>query len=122
MNGSLCYSIVKILISLILDDAKGMVANKKRFIEEYSGDTLFMPKTNPKPEDYMATFAGNIDDNFKLGISLTKKSVKVLVHLYYFRKLSLAERLLTLLFSHVFSFTLTFTLPTSSLLLLWDFE
>ena len=59
-----------------------MVANKKRFMEEYSGDTLFMPKTNPKPDDYMATFAGNIDDNFKLGISLTKKSVKLYSDFY----------------------------------------
>ena len=75
------FSIVKILISLVLDDAKGMVANKKRFLEEFSGDTLFMPKTNSKPEDYMETFAGNIDDNFKIGISLTKKSVKVLLML-----------------------------------------
>lgn len=46
-------------------------------MDEYGGETLFLPKTNPKPDDYNATFEGNVDDNFKIGISLTKKTVKV---------------------------------------------
>jgi U3 small nucleolar RNA-associated protein 25 len=70
---------VKTLISLIIPDEKGNVQNKKRFIDEYSGETLFMPKTNPKPEDYMATFSGNVDDNFKIGLAITKKTIKVQV-------------------------------------------
>lgn len=36
-----------------------------------------MPKKNPKPEDYEQLFRGNIDDNFRIGLSVTKKSVKV---------------------------------------------
>jgi len=70
---------VKTLISLILPDEKGNVQNKKRFIDEYGGETLFMPKTNPKPDDYMATFVGNVDDNFKIGLAITKKIIKVIV-------------------------------------------
>lgn len=76
-------SIVKLLIALILDEEKGNVANKKRFIDEYSGDTLFMPKTNPKPDDYVATFTGNVEDNFKIGMAVTKKSIKVIPYNCY---------------------------------------
>jgi len=71
------YRIVKNLISLFLEEEKGNVANKKRFLDEYGGSTLFLPKTNPKPDDYNAIFSGNTDDNYKIGISLTKKTVKV---------------------------------------------
>lgn len=46
-------------------------------MDEYGGETLFMPKTNPKPADYIVTFNGNVDDNFKLGMAVTKKSIKV---------------------------------------------
>lgn len=69
--------IVKTIISLILKEEKGHVSNKKRFVEEYGGQTLFMPKTNPKPEDYVVTFNGNVEDNYKLGMAITKKSIKV---------------------------------------------
>lgn len=51
--------------------------NKKRFIEEYSGDTLIMPEKNPKPLDYQQLFSGNTDDNFKMGLTVTKKCLKV---------------------------------------------
>jgi len=71
------FRIVKTLISLVLTDEKGNVQNKKRFVDEYSGETLFFPKTNPKPDDYMAMFSGNVDDNFKIGLAITKKSIKV---------------------------------------------
>ncbi|XP_055849072.1 U3 small nucleolar RNA-associated protein 25 homolog [Episyrphus balteatus] len=60
----------------------GTVINYKRFMDEYTGDTLYFPKTNPKPEDYEKTFAGNTDDNFKIGISLTKKCIKLYTEFY----------------------------------------
>jgi len=69
--------IVKTLISLILKEEKGNVANIKRFVDDFGGQTLFMPKTNPKPEDYMMTFNGNVEDNYKIGMAVTKKSIKV---------------------------------------------
>lgn len=73
------FSIVKTLITLVLKEEKGNVANKKRFVDDFGGQTLFMPKTNPKPEDYSITFNGNIEDNFKIGMAITKKSIKVKV-------------------------------------------
>lgn len=60
----------------------GSVINYKRFTEEYTGETLYFPKTNPKPEDYEKTFSGNTDDNFKIGISLTKKCIKLYTEFY----------------------------------------
>lgn len=51
--------------------------NKKRFLDEYSGDTLIMPEKNPKPADYQQLFSGNTDDNFKIGLTVTKKCLKV---------------------------------------------
>lgn len=52
--------------------------NYKRFTEEFGGSELAMPRKNPKPEDYEQIFAGNTDDNFRIGITLTKKCLKVL--------------------------------------------
>lgn len=59
-----------------LDKKTGAQISKyDRFLNEYSGNTIYFPKTNPKPIDYEQTFAGNTDDNFKLGIRFTKKSM-----------------------------------------------
>nr|XP_036231405.1 digestive organ expansion factor homolog [Bactrocera oleae] len=59
---------------------KNMVSklmNFTRFTDEYTGDSLRFPQNKPKPEDYVETFKGNIDDNFKIGISITKKNLKL---------------------------------------------
>lgn len=65
------------LIDILLEEDKGNVINKNRFIEDYTGNEIIMPKKNPKPEDYEATFCGNSGDDFKIGITVTKKSLKV---------------------------------------------
>lgn len=65
------------MIDLILPEDKGNVMNKIRFIEDYTGNELVLPKKNPKPEDYEQVFQGNSSDDFKIGISVTKKSLKV---------------------------------------------
>ncbi|KAI8069498.1 digestive organ expansion factor [Gongronella butleri] len=59
------------------------VQNKKRFFDQYNlrdqDDAL-----NPdKPADYLDTFRGNIDDHFRLGIKLTKKSIKLYSEFYH---------------------------------------
>lgn len=58
------------------------IMNLARFEKEFTGDTLYFPKTNPKPEDYECTFAGNTDDNFRIGLSLTKKTLKLYTDFY----------------------------------------
>ncbi|XP_034940883.1 digestive organ expansion factor homolog [Chelonus insularis] len=78
-----CLKIVEMLIAILFgDNSDGSVMNKKRFLKEYGGETIFMPKTNPKPEDYEITFSGNTDDTFKIGISITKKTLKLYSEFY----------------------------------------
>ncbi|RZC32469.1 digestive organ expansion factor -like [Asbolus verrucosus] len=76
------YKIVQMLINILLPEDKGHVMNKKRFIEEYTGNEIAMPKKNPKPEDYELTFTGNSNDDFKIGMTVTKKSLKLYADFY----------------------------------------
>lgn len=68
---------IETIINILIVEDKGNVINKLRFLEDYSGNEINMPKKNPKPEDYERLFSGNINDEFKMGITITKKSVKV---------------------------------------------
>ena len=78
-----CLKIVELLISILIgEDKGGSVMNKKRFMEDFSGNELTMPKANPKPEDYELMFQGNTDDTFKIGISITKKTLKLYSEFY----------------------------------------
>ncbi|XP_029036372.2 U3 small nucleolar RNA-associated protein 25 homolog [Osmia bicornis bicornis] len=78
-----CLKIVELLISILIgEDKGGSVMNKKRFMEDFSGNELAMPKKKPKPEDYELTFQGNIDDTFKIGISVTKRTLKLYSEFY----------------------------------------
>lgn len=72
------------LIDILITEDKGNVINKNRFIEDFTGNEIVMPKKNPKPEDYEATFCGNSGDDFKIGITVTKKSLKVLFIFCFF--------------------------------------
>ncbi|XP_023171741.2 digestive organ expansion factor homolog [Drosophila hydei] len=73
---------VQIISKLLFENRKDPktgypVTKYERFLKEYSGNTVYFPKTNPKPPDYEQTFNGNTDDNFKIGIRLTKKSMSL---------------------------------------------
>jgi len=74
-----CRKIVEIMISLLHPDEKGGVANRKRFNEDYA---RIETARKDKPDDYYDTFQGNIDDNFKLGVGVTKKSLKLYTDFY----------------------------------------
>lgn len=67
--------VVNILAHLLSGEQQA-VMNKTRFEGEYgcADEPSVMGK---KPEDFEAMFEGNIDDNFRIGISITKKSVKL---------------------------------------------
>ncbi|XP_068982258.1 U3 small nucleolar RNA-associated protein 25 homolog [Bombus flavifrons] len=78
-----CLKIVELLISILIgEDKGGSVINKTRFMEDFSGNELAMSKKNPKPEDYELTFQGNTDDTFKIGIAITKKTLKLYSEFY----------------------------------------
>ncbi|XP_050504494.1 U3 small nucleolar RNA-associated protein 25 homolog [Diabrotica virgifera virgifera] len=76
------YKTIQLIIDLILPENKGNVMNKNRFIEDYTGNELYLPKKNPKPEDYEQLFQGNTSDDFKIGITVTKKSLKLYADFY----------------------------------------
>lgn len=71
------YRVVKTLMEILVPKEAGQVLNKKRFEDEFTGGELIMPRKNPKPEDYELMFTGNTDDTFRIGMTVTKKSLKV---------------------------------------------
>jgi len=74
-----CRKIVELMISLLFPKEKGNVANRKRFNEDYA---KIETARKDKPDDYYDTFQGNIDDSFKLGIGVTKKTLKLYTDFY----------------------------------------
>lgn len=52
----------------------------KRFLSEFSTESTFI--SSKKPDDFNQTFEGNTDDSFRLGISITKKSLKLYTEFY----------------------------------------
>lgn len=64
-------------MEILVPKEAGQVINKNRFEDDFTGGELVMPKKNPKPEDYELLFSGNTEDTFRLGMSLTKKTLKV---------------------------------------------
>lgn len=56
--------------------------NKKRFYDEFSDKEETDNSKDFKPEDFKLMFAGNIDDCFRLGISVSKKSMTLYAKFY----------------------------------------
>ncbi|XP_035449443.2 U3 small nucleolar RNA-associated protein 25 homolog [Spodoptera frugiperda] len=76
------YRVVKTLIEILVPKEAGEVVNKKRFEDDFTGGELIMPRKNPKPEDYELMFSGNTEDTFRLGMSVTKKTLKLYTDFY----------------------------------------
>ncbi|XP_060594439.1 U3 small nucleolar RNA-associated protein 25 homolog [Ruditapes philippinarum] len=74
--------VVDMFIQLLNPTDQGFVANKKRFYKEYSLTEEEEPKKGFKPEDFEATFEGSIDDYFRIGISVAKKTLKLYTKFY----------------------------------------
>lgn len=72
------YAFINDLINL---SGCKLLANKKRFVDEFGpGENT---KANPrKPQDFNKTFAGNIDDCFKIGIKFSGKKNRQQAKLY----------------------------------------
>ncbi|KAF9467412.1 digestive organ expansion factor [Collybia nuda] len=63
------------------------IENQARFISEFglppgAIDKLATAEPGTYPRDHVETFKGNIDDNFRVGIKLTRKSVKMFTEFY----------------------------------------
>ena len=63
------------------------IENHSRFLSEYglppdAVDKLAVAEPGTYPRDHVETFKGNVDDNFRVGIKLTRKSVKLFADFY----------------------------------------
>lgn len=71
------------LASLLLPK-KGQIINNQRFYDEFGEEKDEKSKREQeskksyKPEDFEAIFTGNTDDSFRLGISVAKRTLKVI--------------------------------------------
>jgi U3 small nucleolar RNA-associated protein 25 len=66
---------------LALFPAGTQIENRQRFLDEFSlppgtADRL-LDRAGEWPRDHVQTFAGNVDDNFRVGVKVTRKSVKL---------------------------------------------
>ncbi|KAG9219821.1 hypothetical protein CCMSSC00406_0009377 [Pleurotus cornucopiae] len=63
------------------------IENHARFLSEYglppgAIDKIASAEPGTYPQDHVGTFEGNVDDNFRIGIKLTRKSVKMFSEFY----------------------------------------
>ena len=56
--------------------------NKKRFYDEFGESDDGDSSKDVRPDDFKQMFTGNIDDFFRLGISVTRKSMKLYEKFY----------------------------------------
>ncbi|XP_070698283.1 U3 small nucleolar RNA-associated protein 25 homolog [Pempheris klunzingeri] len=70
--------VVQTFISLLENKGrKIVVSNKKRFKEEFGEEPDEKPSNLQRPDDYSAIFSGNVDDHFRIGISILRSSIRL---------------------------------------------
>ncbi|XP_062911786.1 U3 small nucleolar RNA-associated protein 25 homolog [Mobula hypostoma] len=74
--------VIQTLISLLDAKDKLEISNKKRFKDEYGSDSNDKPPNLKRPEDYEAIFSGNIDDHFRIGVAILRRSIRLYAPFY----------------------------------------
>lgn len=78
--------VVDLMARLMFGKARaGNVANKKRFDQDFGTELKGLEKikaSGHKPDDFYETFCGDTDDGFKLGMAVTKKTLKLYTDFY----------------------------------------
>ena len=76
-----CLKIVNIIRKLLFGvEKKVQVMNKKRFQKEFSSEEPSYKGF--KPDDFKNMFEGNIDDGFRVGLALSKNTMKLYTQFY----------------------------------------
>jgi U3 small nucleolar RNA-associated protein 25 len=83
----LAYKFVNKLIALLPEKMQKEIANREKFENEFGFDESGMTEEEKqsferKPKDFQDMFSGNIDDAFRLGISLRNKGIKLFTEFY----------------------------------------
>ena len=79
---SVLFSSFSLPFVLLPFSLKLQVMNRKRFYEEFGGEQAAESSREAAPEDFQRMFAGNIDDCFRIGVSLMRKAVKLYSEFY----------------------------------------
>ncbi|XP_077477579.1 U3 small nucleolar RNA-associated protein 25 homolog [Stigmatopora argus] len=75
---SAALHIVQTFISLLESNGKKVVvSNKKRFKGEFGQDSDDKPANLRRPEDYRSIFSGNVDDHFRIGLSIIRSNMRL---------------------------------------------
>ncbi len=85
--------LVKIFISLIMRKSEEFVSNKKRFFDSFgpegdeNGGAVVLDEEGneikkERADDHSFLFSGNVEDHFKIGLSISKKSLKLYTEFY----------------------------------------
>lgn len=75
--------VVQTLISLLETKGKKIdVSNKKRFKDEFGEEPGDKPPNLLRPDDYHAIFSGNVDDHFRIGVSILRRSIRLYAPFY----------------------------------------
>uniref|UniRef100_A0AAY4A9W1 U3 small nucleolar RNA-associated protein 25 homolog n=1 Tax=Denticeps clupeoides TaxID=299321 RepID=A0AAY4A9W1_9TELE len=70
--------VVQTFVTLLEPKGKKMdVSNKKRFKDEFGEVVEDRPPNLVRPDDYHAVFSGNVDDHFRIGVSILKRSMRL---------------------------------------------
>eukprot|EP00741_Cyanophora_paradoxa_P004256 tig00000789_g4132.t1 len=74
------YAFVHAILRLLPEGEKQAVGHRARFEDEFGPDDATVD--DKKPADWKQLFDGNVDDCFKIGISFSRKSVKLFADFY----------------------------------------
>ncbi|XP_062296452.1 U3 small nucleolar RNA-associated protein 25 homolog [Scomber scombrus] len=75
--------IIQTLISLLeTKNKKIVVSNKKRFKDEFGEEADEKPSNLQRPDDYHTIFSGNVDDHFRIGISIIRSNMRLYAPFY----------------------------------------
>uniref|UniRef100_A0A667ZTD2 U3 small nucleolar RNA-associated protein 25 homolog n=1 Tax=Myripristis murdjan TaxID=586833 RepID=A0A667ZTD2_9TELE len=75
--------VIQTFIGLLETKGKKMVvSNKKRFKDEFGEEPGDKTPNLQRPDDYHAIFSGNIDDHFRIGVSILRSSIRLYAPFY----------------------------------------
>lgn len=73
--------VVDLFIALCPKSQQEQILNKKKFYQEFGLEEEDVPPVN-RPEEYAKIFEGNVDDYFRIGISFSRKAIKLYSEFY----------------------------------------